>query len=75
MSGSLFPSRLRLFVDPGTVQEDESHVSRTDFYVSSLTHDSTGEPLVSIASHGNGMRITKAQAAEIRDWLDAWIAE
>lgn len=48
-------------------------MSRIKVYESSVLNQVTGEPLVSIATRGPGMRLTEAQAVELRDWLTDWL--
>jgi hypothetical protein len=66
---------LRLFPQPGTVHDDVSGIDRIKLYDSSLSNAETGEPLLSLHSNGRGLRLTIAQAEELRDWLTGWLEE
>lgn len=67
--------KLNLYPDPGTEHAyDEGTCERLKFYESSVPHRVSGDRLLSvIAIGGDGMRITEAQAQELRDWLDGWL--
>jgi len=66
--------RLVFEVDPATRTPDDTPHNKVSVYESSVTHAGTGEPLVTIYSRGPGMRLTRAQATELRDWLTEWLA-
>jgi hypothetical protein len=65
--------RLRLEIDSGTIENDYGNFSRVHFYESSVVHAETGDPLVSIITSGDGMRLTPSQVVELRDWLSQWL--
>lgn len=65
--------RLIFEVDEVTCEDHGREMSRIKVYESSVLNQVTGEPLVSIATRGPGMRLTEAQAVELRDWLTDWL--
>lgn len=70
--------RLRLVPDDATQTEgDEEEASPVHFYESTVTHAVTGERLVTLITIAPfaGMRLTKAQVVELRDWLNDWLPE
>lgn len=68
-----FPgNELCLFSALGTDSQGTSN-PRIHFYTSSIKHEGTNEALLAISTGGRGLRITAAQAEELRDYLDEWI--
>ena len=57
--------RLELWPEEETLNGDDE--GRILFYPSSLPN------LLSVRSMGRGMRLTRSQATELRDYLEAWI--
>ena len=68
-------AKLTLEPEPGTIREHhgDGDVSRLHFYESSVRHEITGEPLLTVVTKRHGMRLTQTQARELRDWLDRWL--
>lgn len=66
---------LILEILPGTRDwNDDTHTEfRMHFYSSSVRHEETGEPLLTICNRGGGMRATPSQVAELHDWLGKWL--
>lgn len=67
------PERLTLEVEPSA--NHDRVMSRVHVYESSLSNEGKDERLVSLATRGPGLRLTEAQATELRDWLASWLSE
>lgn len=67
--------KLRLEQEKGAAHWEDQEPSRLKVYESSVRHSETGESLLSVITHrnGDGLRITHAQAEELRDFLTEWI--
>jgi hypothetical protein len=59
-------------LSPGFDADDMSQSLKV--YESSCVHRETGERLISVATRGRGMRLTEAQATDLRDWLNEWLS-
>lgn len=64
---------LELRGDPAATYGNDQRFSPIRLYPSSLAHRTDGTALLSVVCQGPGLRLTRAQAEELRDYLDTWL--